>query len=280
MSLEVVTGGPSEGIPVFLLHGTPGAAGLYPPMVDAAAACGVMLIAYSRPGYGDSERRPGRSVADCAQDVADVADQLGIDCFRVSGGSGGGPHALACAALLSDRVIAAASIAGGAPYDAAGLDWIAGMAKENVEEFGAAATGHDELLAFIEREAATMTGDSGDEVADELGDPVSEPDRELIVGPFGEHMGRQLKHALANGIWGWFDDDIAFVSGWGFDVKDISVPVSIWHGGLDKFVPFAHGEWLAANVPGAQAHLIADEAHVSLAVGRFGDVLDDLLRAG
>ena len=280
MSLEVVIRGPDDGTPVFSLHGTPGAAGVYPALVEAATQRGVRLVSYSRPGYSESPRREGRSVADCAPDVNSVADDLGLGRFHVVGGSGGGPHALACAALLGDRVISAASVAGGAPYGAEGLDWMDGMAKENLEEFDAAIAGPDELRAFLEREAAYMTGTAGEEVVEELGDLISEPDRKLITGPFGEYMGRQLKRALANGIWGWFDDDVAFVTDWGFSLSSISVPVTIWHGGLDKFVPPAHGEWLAAHVPGARAHLIGDEGHVSLAVGRFGEILDDLLAAG
>lgn len=278
MSLEVVTGGPEDGTPVFFLHGTPGAAGLYPPLVETAAERGARLIAYSRPGYGDSPRREGRSVADCAADVRQVADELGIDRFHVTGGSGGGPHALACAALLPDRVISVASTAGGAPYDADGLDWMAGMAKENLEEFEAAVAGPDELRAFLEREVASLTGGAGSEdVLDELGDLVSGPDREIIMGPFGEFMGGQLKRALASGIWGWFDDDVAFVTPWGFDLGAIEVPVSIWHGGADKFVPMAHGEWLAERVPDARVHLLPEEGHVTLSIGRYGDVLDELL---
>lgn len=281
MSLEVVTGGPEDGTPVFFLHGTPGAAGLYQPLVEMAAERGARLISYSRPGYGDSPRSEGRSVADCAADIRQVADELGIDRFHVTGGSGGGPHALACAALLPDRVISAASTAGSAPYDADGLDWTAGMAKENLEEFDATLAGPDELRAFLEGEVANLTGETGTEaVLEDLGDLVSEPDREILMSPLGEFMGGQLKRSLANGIWGWFDDDVAFVTPWGFDLGAIEVPVSIWHGGLDRFVPIAHGEWLASHVPGARVHLLPEEGHVSLSIGRYGDVLDELLATG
>ena len=141
--LDVELSRPDEGRPLIFHNGTPMAGRMFAPMVEQGAERGVRHIAYSRPGYCGSERDTGRTVADCARDVAAIADELGIERFLTVGWSGGGPHALACAALLPERTMAAATLAGVAPFNAHGLDWLAGMGEENIEEFGAARAGED-----------------------------------------------------------------------------------------------------------------------------------------
>jgi pimeloyl-ACP methyl ester carboxylesterase len=128
--LEVSVSGPEDGVPLICHHGTPGAALPWEPFVAAAAQRGLRHVEYSRPGYGASDRQAGRAVADCAADVTAILDALGAPRFYTYGWSGGGPHALACAALLGERVIKAASIAGVAPWESEGLDWLAGMGEE------------------------------------------------------------------------------------------------------------------------------------------------------
>ena len=278
-TLEVLEAGPEDGVPILVHHGTPGAAVLYAPLVAAGAERGLRHVAWSRPGYGGSDRLPGRRVADCAADALAVADALGIARFHTLGGSGGGPHALACARLLPDRVISATAIASGAPADAPGLDWDAGMGKENVEEFAAARAGERELREFLERDAAALVDVTSEEIVAGLGeDLVSDVDRGALSGEYAAHVARQLSRALSPGIWGWFDDDMAFIRPWGFDL-DCEVPVSIWHGAKDRFVPVAHGEWLAANVTGAEAHVLPDHGHLSLALSSYGEILDAMNEA-
>jgi pimeloyl-ACP methyl ester carboxylesterase len=215
-------------------------------------------------------------VADCAEDVAAIADALGIDRFYTAGASGGAPHALACAALLGERVIGAAALAGPAPLDADGLDWFAGMAEENVAEYTAAQEGADQLVAFLEREASQLAGATGEALNDALGGLLSDVDRQTLTRGYADHLAKSTRAAMEQGIGGWFDDDIAFIRDWGFDLGAIERPVAIWHGGQDQFVPFAHGEWVAAHVSGARAHLLRDEGHLSLVVGNYGAILDDL----
>ena len=192
------------------------------------------------------------------------------------GGSGGGPHSIACAALLPDRVIAAASIASPAPVDADGLDWTAGMGQENVEELAASQAGDAELEAFLEALLEQLVGVSDEQVIAALGDLVSDVDRRALTGELAEFIVRETNHALSNGVWGWFDDDRAFLGDWGFDLTDVRAPLSVWHGGQDRFVPPAHGEWLAAYL-GADAHLRPDDGHLSLALTSYGEILDTLL---
>jgi pimeloyl-ACP methyl ester carboxylesterase len=273
--LDVLRHGPQDGFPLVFHCGTPNAPDEFPTLFDAVTERGWQLVAHARPGYAGSTRQPGRSVADVAADVAAILDHLELDRFAVLGWSGGGPHALACAALLPDRCTAAASLAGVAPFDAEGLDFLAGMGPENVEEFGAAARDHDELRAFLERFAAGLRTITADEIAAELGGLVDHVDRAALTGDLAESEARMLRRAVSTGTDGWFDDDLAFVKPWGFDLDAIRVPVSIWQGAHDKMVPFAHGQWLAAHVPGARVHLYDDEGHLSL-VNQLPRILDDL----
>jgi pimeloyl-ACP methyl ester carboxylesterase len=260
-----------------LLHvGTPCAGIAFERMVEAAVAREYRLVTYSRPGYAGSTRRPGRSVADCVRDVEDLAHELGLERLCVVGWSGGGPHALACAALLPDLVASAATLAGVAPWAAEGLDWLDGMADENREEFGAARAGEEGLERFLSAAAAELATATGDTIAEALGGLVTGVDRAALSGPLAEYLASVIRAAVSQGIWGWFDDDLAFTRDWGFELTDVAVPVTVWQGREDAMVPYAHGEWLARHVPNARAMLFEDEGHVSL-VARFGDVVDDLL---
>jgi pimeloyl-ACP methyl ester carboxylesterase len=279
-SLEVLVTGPDDG-PALVFHsGTPSAAIPFAPLLDAAGAAGLRLVTWSRPGYGGSTPSPGRTVADVAADTAAVLDALGIDRFRTLGWSGGGPHALACAALLPGRCTAAATLAGIAPYPADGLDWPAGMGEENVEEFSLALEGEEALSLWLEEQAAGLAGVTADEVADSLGGLVSPVDVASLTGTFAEYLAAAFRRSVSTGIAGWRDDDLAFVRHWGFDVADIAVPVAVWQGDSDLMVPPAHGRWLADRIPGARDHLHPGEGHLSLAVGAMDRIVAELADLG
>ena len=274
--LVVEVSGPGEGDVVFFHTGTPSCGVLDADLIEAGAQRGLRHVSYARPGYADSDRDEGRTAADCARDAASIADALGIERFYCTGQSGGGPHSLACAALLGDRVYSAAATASPAPLDAEGLDWAEGMGEENIQELAAMEAGDGELLRYLEGEAEELRQVTPERILAALGDLVSEPDRRVITGELAEHLARTLPESLRTGVWGWFDDDRS-LGGWGFDLNRIDVPVTIWHGAQDRFVPFAHGEWLASHVSGAAAQLLTGEGHMSLLSGRYGDVLDDLV---
>jgi pimeloyl-ACP methyl ester carboxylesterase len=172
-ALEVVLAGPRDGKPLFVHHGTPGAAEMFDPLVEIGAERGLRHVAYSRPGYGGSERHPMRTVADCIPDVVAIADALGYDRFYSIGGSGGGPHSIACAALLPERVIAVASIASPAPLDAQGLDWTAGMGEENVAELAAMRSTDDEFEAYLDRQAQSMVRSAAPSASSSSGRPTT-----------------------------------------------------------------------------------------------------------
>jgi pimeloyl-ACP methyl ester carboxylesterase len=275
--LDVYVAGPPDG-DVLLFHaGTPGAPVPFRPMVDAMAERGLRYVAFSRAGYGSSTRRPGRSVGDVVDDARAVLDHVGADRCWVMGWSGGGPHALACGALIPERVRAVATIASVAPFPAEGLDHFAGMGAENVEEFEASLIGPEALIEFKERNWPTFRSVTADEVAAVLGDLIDHVDRGSLTGEFAEYIAAAMREALRESYWGWFDDDMAFVQPWGFELATIRVPVHIWQGGHDRMVPYAHGVWLAGHVGSAVPHLFEDEGHLSIGVGAMDTILDELL---
>jgi pimeloyl-ACP methyl ester carboxylesterase len=275
--VEVLSAGPADGTAVVFHHGTPFAAVAYPAAAQVASARGARLLYWSRPGYDRSPRQPKRRVADVAPDTGAVLDALGHDRFVTIGWSGGGPHALACAARLSERCAAAATIGGVAPFDAEGLDFLDGMGPENIEEFGLALAGGEPFSDFLARESAGLVALTAPDLADSLGGLVSDVDKAALTGDLADFMARALVAAGRGGPDGWHDDDMAFLADWGFDLADIECPVAIWQGGEDRMVPYGHGVWLASHVPRARPHLLTDEGHISLCVGAFSPILDDLL---
>jgi pimeloyl-ACP methyl ester carboxylesterase len=276
--LDVLVSGPGSGLPLVFHHGTPGGLVGYGPMVEAASVRGLRTVLYARPGYGGSTPMPDRLVADAAADVAAILDQIGADQFITAGWSGGGPHALACAARMPGRCLAAASIAGPAPHDTKALDWLDGMADENVAEFNAAAAGEAELTKFLEKEAGPLREVVGADVAKSLGGLVSGADKAALTSDFAEYLAALMRAGVSLGIDGWRDDDLAFTRGWGFGVAALGgAAVAIWQGDEDRMVPRAHGDWLAANISMARARLLPGDGHLTLIVDRFAEILDDLL---
>ncbi|WP_395659459.1 alpha/beta fold hydrolase [Nocardioides sp.] len=279
-TIEVLDGGDPEGYPVLYHGGSPSAVAAYQPMDDTARALGLRLITYSRPGYGGSTPRPAAGTyADDVTESALVLDHLGAGEFLTFGWSGGGPRALACAALLPDRCRATTSVAGVAPHDAAGLDWFDGMADENIAEYHAAEQGADAYTAYLEESFMPVLHVSAGELAEAMGGLVTPVDREAMTPDLVDWMARTFHRAGAQGVVGVRDDGLAATRPWGFDLADVRVPAAIWQGRQDAMVPFAHGEWLAAAVPGAEAHLLDDEGHISL-VNRLETILTDLKRLG
>jgi pimeloyl-ACP methyl ester carboxylesterase len=271
--LAVELSGHPNGTAVFLLHGMPGSRLGPHPRGMILYRLGVRLISFDRPGYGHSDRKRGRRVADVVADVTAIADALEIEQFAVAGRSGGGPHALACAALLPHRVVRAGVLVGLAPRAAAGLDWSDGMAASNITSFNAAATGHTPAAARLNPAAEAIRADPASLLAQlhaEL--PVSD---RRVVADAGIRAGLVAAYAdaLRNSTYGWIDDILALCSHWGFELSTVSVPVLLWHGDGDVFSPANHTRWLARQISTAQLVVQAGAAH-------FGalDVLPEVLR--
>jgi len=271
-TLEVHETGDPSGLPVIAHHGTPAAGLLYEPHAALAREQGIRLIGYDRPGYGVSTRAPDRRVEDCVADVTEIADALHLDRFATWGISGGGPHALACAALCDGRLTATASLAAVAPFGADGLDWLAGMGEDNHVEFGKALAGEEALRGFCEPTAREMLGAKPEELVQVLDSLLGPEDRSVLTGRFAEYLLECDHHGLASGVDGWIDDDFAFIEPWGFEVGDISRPVLLLHGEDDRFVPVSHGHWLAARIPGVEARINPADGHLTLFERRMREV--------
>ena len=275
-TLDVRVSGPEDGVPLLFHHGTPGAGTPFRAFERAAHAHGLRYVSYSRAGYGASSRRAGRTVADVADDMVAVLDHLGAERCVSAGWSGGGPHALATAAALPDRVAGATVIAGVAPYDAEGLDFLAGMGEQNVDEFGRAVAGEDDLRPRLAAEAEELRGADVSGIIAGMSTLLPEVDRAVLTDEFGEDLQANFAEAVRHGVDGWVDDDLAFVAPWGFDLGELAVPAFLWQGELDLMVPFEHGRWLARHVPGVVVHLEPGQGHLSLGVGRVGEILGEL----
>jgi pimeloyl-ACP methyl ester carboxylesterase len=275
--LDIEISGPDGGLPLVFHHGTPGSVRRFGVIERAAHERGLRLVTFSRPGYGDSTRLPGRSVADVASDVAAVLDHLDAPRCLVAGWSGGGPHALATAALLPDRVTGALVIAGVAPWDADGLDFLAGMGEQNIDEFALALQGEAAIRPGLTAEAASLREATVADLVKGLDTLLPEVDRAVLTDEYGADLTANFAEALRRGVDGWLDDDLAFVRPWGFSLADIAVPSFVWQGSEDLMVPFTHGQWLAGHIPGVTAHLETGEGHLSIGVGAIGPMLDELV---
>ncbi|NUO45904.1 MAG: alpha/beta hydrolase [Streptomyces sp.] len=253
--------GDPQGHPVFLLHGTPGSHQGPRPRSMVLYQLGIHLIAYDRPGYGGSTRKLGRTVVDAAEDVEDIADELGLDEFSVVGRSGGGPHALACAAKLPKRVQSAAVLVSLAPWDAEGLDWFEGMTESNVREYRNARENQQVLQSTLVQNADAMR-DNPMAVLNDLDDEMPEVDRQIVADAGIRRMlHKNFEAAIEKTAYGWIDDALAFSRGWGFDPKEITVPTLLWHGEKDVFSPVEHFNWLARRIKDATVVLQPSAAH-------------------
>jgi pimeloyl-ACP methyl ester carboxylesterase len=271
-TLSVREGGDPSGFPVLILNGTPASSMLYEPHLRDAEERGLRLVSYDRPGYAGSSRHEGRSIADCAADVAAVCDALRIERFAVWGVSGGGPHALATAALLPERVTAVAALASVAPYGADGLDFFAGMGEQNVEDFKAVLRSDDEHRETLERERNDLREISPEQLVEAWATLLGPADVEVLDGRIAAFILESTHQGIDGSLDGWFDDDLAMTRPWGFELGSIEAPALYWHGEQDKFVPYSHGQWLSERIPGVDARLTPDDGHLTLFERRVPEV--------
>ncbi|HEX5195917.1 MAG TPA: alpha/beta hydrolase [Gaiellales bacterium] len=271
-------GDPDAELLVFCV-GTPCAVVEFPYVADAAAAHGLRSVICSRPGYGGSTRNEGRTVADAAADIAALSDHLGADRFLIAGWSGGGSTALACAALLPDRVRAAVTMAGTAPPVEAGEVWTTWFQPAQVDEIRALRTKPPaELAPEYEQGAKGFSALTGEQLT--LSENQSAADKAALieVPEVAEWLAQSIKSAVSSGIWGWLDDDLAWAKPWGFEMSVIRVPVIVRHGDEDGFVSIQQGRWLAAHIPGARLDEMPGGGHTTVGVP-IDPVITDLLDA-
>ncbi|HWJ82986.1 MAG TPA: alpha/beta hydrolase [Nocardioides sp.] len=273
--LDVQVSGPDDGIPFVWHHGTPGCSYQPPSRQRVLHDRGLRLVSYSRAGAAGSTRNPGRTVADIAADVAAIADHLGAEKLLTGGASGGGPHALATAVGLPDRVLAALAVCCVKPY-VGHDDFLEGMGADNVEEFTLALQGEEALLPYLEADREGMLDADPEGVIRSMETLLPDVDREVLTGEVGTDILFDIQGGVRE-VHGWMDDDLAFTKDWGFSLDAVAVPTYLWQGTADLMVPFHHGEWLADNIPGVVPHLIDGEGHLSILVGAFEQMVEELV---
>jgi pimeloyl-ACP methyl ester carboxylesterase len=242
--------GTAGRLAVFWHHGTPNIGAPPEPLFPTAEGLGIRWVSYDRPGYGGSTPHPGRNVASAATYVSSIADALGIDRFALMGHSGGGSHALACGALLAERVVGVVSVAGLAPFDAEGLDWFAGMTPSVTAELRAATEGHAALEDYLE--------------STEFDPEMFTPEDHASLSGTWSWVLEVVGPAVEDGPGGLIDDDLAYVAPWGVDPAQLVAPILLVHGGQDRVVPSSHGEWLARRCPSAELWLHPEDGHISI----------------
>jgi pimeloyl-ACP methyl ester carboxylesterase len=265
-SLTVYDAGDPDGRPLLFHHGTPASGAPFDRHVELARRQGVRLLSYDRAGYGESTRNAQRTVADVVPDVEAIADALELERFATWGLSGGGPHALATAAGLPDRVVAVVAAASIAPPDRPELDLTEGMGEGNIVEFGLARQGEEALRPALERDFAGLGELDVSGLIEVMRPFLSDIDAAALDGELGAYLLDSFRRSVSRSVDGWVDDDLAFTRPWGFELESIRVPTLVVQGRQDLMVPWAHGEWLAQNLPSAEAWLREDEGHLTLFV--------------
>jgi pimeloyl-ACP methyl ester carboxylesterase len=290
--IDAVVDGPERGPALVVCHGTPFSAGPWPDLTDSAARFGLRVVQISRPGFGASDRRPGRSVADGVDDVIAVLDELELGSFVALGWSEGGPHALACGAVAGTRCQAVATIGSPAPPAATGVDWAPRMAVERIAIAEAARTvaahsgteltreshaGGDSLRRLLDRRRAALVGHPVEVLEIAFGGTFCPADVDALTQASAASLMASVRRAVMPGVDGWYDDWVALERDWGFDLSAVRVPVSVWHGADDTIVPASHGAWLADHMPMSRPHGLGGEGHVSSLLGHLDAILGDLV---
>jgi pimeloyl-ACP methyl ester carboxylesterase len=258
--------GDADGAPVVYCHGFPSSR-LEARLAHAQArAQGVRLLAIDRPGFGRSERKPGRRLLDWPQDVAALARLLGWKRYAVLGVSGGAPYAFACAVRMPEEVRAVAIVAGLGPVRAGLLPWYGALAAVATAHCPALARALFALLvAGIKRAPRCLLAS--------MVLPLAPADRAVLGRPpVRTALLATLREAARQGAGAWAEEFALYVQDWGFDARSVRVPVSVWHGECDRVVAPAAGRALAGQLPNCQARFLADEGHYSLPLRHMTDI--------
>ena len=269
--LEIADNGINSESAIVFHHGTPGHASSWTDWLESAATSGIRAIAYSRAGYGTSDRNPGRSVINVNSDIAQVLDAKNITKFVSIGWSGGGPHCLAN--TFEPRNVGAISLAGVGAFGVDDLDFLEGMGPENHDEFGAALKGEAVIDQWMNDNAGAMKSVTGSDIIEAFGGLIGDADKAVLEGGEADAMAASMRSALAVSFDGWIDDDLVFVKKWGFELESITKPVFLWQGDDDFMVPHAHSYWLEKHIPTATLTFKPGEGHISIGVKHREEIL-------
>jgi pimeloyl-ACP methyl ester carboxylesterase len=270
---EYLDNGKESEKAILFLHGTPGDATAWLKWLDEVSD--VRAIATSRPGYGLSDRQPGRTVATDLANQSEVLDHFGIKSFVSIGWSGGGPHSLNM--TRDSRCVAAFTLAGVGEYGRSDLNFLEGMGPENHDEFGEAMKGESAITDWMDRNAPGFKNVTGADLIAAFGGLIGDADKRALTDEVAEANAATLRRALDKSFTGWIDDDLAFVRDFGFDISKIDKPVVLWQGDDDFMVPKAHSEWLAKLIPGSQLRFVPGHGHISLGEEFRPKIIEDAL---
>ena len=270
-----LSGSPQDSAVVFH-HGTPGGSSTWGSWLDELDRLGGFGFSYSRPGYGQSDRHEGRTVASNARDIAEVLEFLGITKTVSIGWSGGGPHCLADTTLPQNQ--AAISLAGVGAFGADDLNFLEGMGEENHVEFGAAIEGSVAIETWMKQYSPEIGTVTGDQIIEAFGGLIGEADKKALRAGSADETASSFRQALQVSYYGWMDDDLAFVKDWGFDITKINKPVELWQGNDDFMVPHAHGYWLEKHIPTAKLHFVPGEGHISLGENQRAAIIANAIK--
>ena len=273
--LELQVAGKPQSNAIIFHHGTPGATSTWDAWLEEVESRGGFAIAYSRPGYGQSDRHEGRTVIDNSADIEEILRHYGITKIVSIGWSGGGPHCLADTTLFQN--VASISIAGVGPFGASDLDFLEGMGEENHVEFGAAEKGPEAIEEWMKEFSPEIAVVTGEQIVAAFGGLVGDVDKKALNDGAGEGIANSYRQALEVTYFGWMDDDLAFVEPWGFDLASITKPIELWQGNDDFMVPHAHGYWLEKNIPNAKLNFVPGEGHISLLTNKRAEILDSAM---
>jgi pimeloyl-ACP methyl ester carboxylesterase len=273
--LEVMTAGTPSASAVLFHHGTPGSATTWSEWLPVVADLGGFAIAYSRAGYGLSDRHKGRTVISNTADISEILKHFGVTDFVSIGWSGGGPHCLADTTMSHNK--AAISIAGVAAFNQSDLDFLEGMGEENHVEFGAAIEGELAIENWMKANYEGTAKVTGPLLIEAMGGLIGDADKKSLTPAVAEEVAAEFRYALSVSYYGWMDDDLAFVQPWGFDLSAIRNPVELWQGDEDFMVPHSHGKWLAGKIGTAKLIFEPGEGHISLGINKRSTIVANAL---
>jgi pimeloyl-ACP methyl ester carboxylesterase len=271
-SIEYIDNGVSSKSALILHHGTPTSMTVWGTWLAAAAEKGIRAIACTRPGYAGSDRKVGHRVIDANDDLGEILNQLNIENFVSVGWSGGGPYALASGLLK--RCTGVQLIASVSPYDAEDFDWFQDQTPEMIEEVKISAKSLEDCITFKEGYYTELRDMTAEQFLVEYEKRSSFKAFEAAYREFSKDLSFSMHDALRDSVFGYGDDEYAFLRNWGFETKDIQVPVGIWQGLDDKSVSPHMARWLNANILNPTLELLEDQHHGSIMVEKREEILN------
>ena len=276
-ALDYTDNGVSSKSALILHHGTPTSMAVWGTWLAAIAEVGIRAIAFTRPGYAGSDRKVDHTVISANNDLEEILNHLEVENFVSIGWSGGGPYALASGLL--ERCSGVQLIASVSPYDAEDFDWFQDQSPESIEEAKISVASLADSIAFKQGYYAEIRDRKAEEFLVEYAKRASFSSFENVYRAFAEDLSLSLRDALRVGVIGYAEDEYAFLRNWGFEVKDVRVPVVIWQGLDDLSVSPHMARWFNENLYNPTLELLEGQHHGSIMVEKRAEILNAAIRS-